>query len=151
MQSFTDNAGRTWKVHLTIDAIRRVKAELAVDLLAIDQGDPPLLTRLGTDVALVVDVVFAIVRPQADEAGITDEQFGRSLGGEAIIAAHDALLEELVDFFRSLRRVHLATAIAKQQAMLQAAIVALEAKIAQADVALAAIETAAISGGQSTS
>ncbi|MBU0717313.1 MAG: hypothetical protein KJ749_03615, partial [Planctomycetes bacterium] len=59
-----------------------VKGLLDVNLLELEAGDPPLLTRLGTDVILLCDVIFALVKPQADTSGVTDEQFGAALGGE---------------------------------------------------------------------
>ena len=70
MKSFTDNAGRTWTLSLTLGAAERVKALVDVDLLEpCDAGDPPLLTRLGTEVALLCDVIFALIKPQADGQG----------------------------------------------------------------------------------
>ena len=80
MKTFTDSAGRTWTVSLTIDAAKRVKGLLDVNLLELEAGDPPLLTKLGTDVILLCDVIFALVKPQADAAGVSDEQFGAALG-----------------------------------------------------------------------
>ena len=111
MKTFTDTAGRTWTIALTIDAAKRVKGLLDVNLLELEAGDPPLLTKLGTDVILLCDVIFALVKPQADQQGVTDEQFGAALGGEAILAAQTALYEELVHFFRGLGRNDLAKAV----------------------------------------
>jgi len=102
MKTFTDTAGRTWTLALTIDAAKRVKGLLDVNLLELEAGDPPLLTRIGTDVILLCDVIFALVKPQADASGVTDEQFAAALGGETILAAQTALYEELVGFFRGL-------------------------------------------------
>ena len=134
MKTFDDNAGRTWTVAVTINAVKRVKGLLDVDLTDLMDGDPPLLTRLDTDIVLLCDVIFALVKPQADEQGVTDEQFAEALGGDAIIQAHDALLEELADFFRSLRRTDVTKALEKQIAMVRAAVQAAEARIEAVDV-----------------
>jgi len=134
MKTFDDNAGRTWTVAVTINAVKRVKGLLDVDLTDLMDGDPPLLTRLDTDIVLLCDVIFALVKPQADEQGVTDEAFAEALGGDAIIAAHDALLEELADFFRSLRRTDVTKALEKQIAMVRAAVQAAEARIEAVDV-----------------
>ncbi|HUU90102.1 MAG TPA: hypothetical protein VM238_02710 [Phycisphaerae bacterium] len=134
MKTFDDNAGRTWTVAVTINAVKRVKGLLDVDLTDLMDGDPPLLTRLDTDIVLLCDVIFALVKPQADEQGVTDEAFAEALGGDAIIAAHDALLEELADFFRSLRRTDVTKAVEKQIAMVRAAVQAAEARIEAVDV-----------------
>ena len=134
MKTFNDSAGRTWTVAVTINAVKRVKGLLDVDLTDLMDGDPPLLTRLDTDIVLLCDLVFALVKPQADEQGVTDEAFAEALGGDAIIQAHDALLEELADFFRSLRRTDVTKALEKQIAMVRAAVQAAEARIESVDV-----------------
>jgi len=140
MKTFTDTAGRTWTIALTIDAAKRVKSLLDVNLLELEAGDPPLLTRLGTDVILLCDVIFALVKPQADAAGVTDEEFGRALGGEAILAAQTALYEELVDFFRKLGRGDLAKAVDAQRRMIDLAVARIETRIDGLDLE-AAVES----------
>jgi hypothetical protein len=106
----------------------------------LDAGDPPLLTRLGTDVILLCDVIFALVKPQADANGVTDEEFGAALGGEAILAAQTALYEELVDFFRGLGRSDLAKAVDAQRRMIDMAVARIETRIDELDLE-AAIDT----------
>jgi hypothetical protein len=140
MRTFTDSAGRTWTVSLTIDAAKRVKGLLDVNLLELEAGDPPLLTKLGTDVILLCDVIFAIVKPQADAAGVTDEQFGAALGGEVILAAQTAFYEELVDFFRKLGRTDLAKAVDAQRRMIDLAVRRIETRIDRLDLE-AAVES----------
>ena len=140
MKTFTDNAGRTWTLTLTIDAAKRVKSLLDVNLLELEAGDPPLLTRLGTDVILLCDTIFALVKPQADAAGVTDEQFAAAMGGDAILAAQTAFYEELVDFFRKLGRTDLAKAVDAQRRMIDLAVQRIETRIDRLDLE-AAIET----------
>ena len=140
MRTFTDSAGRTWTVSLTIDAAKRVKGLLDVNLLELEAGDPPLLTKLGTDVILLCDVIFALVKPQADAAGVTDEQFGAALGGEVILAAQTAFYEELVDFFRKLGRTDLAKAVDAQRRMIDLAVRRIETRIDRLDLE-AAVES----------
>ena len=140
MKTFTDTTGRTWTIALTIDAAKRVKGLLDVNLLELEAGDPPLLTKFGTDVILLCDVIFALVKPQADAAGVTDEQFGAALGGEAIQVAQTALYEELVDFFRGAGRADLAKAVETQRRMIDLAVTRIETRIDKLDLE-AAIET----------
>jgi hypothetical protein len=140
MKTFTDTAGRTWTLALTIDAAKRVKSLLDVNLLELEAGDPPLLTRLGTDVILLCDVIFALVKPQADAAGVTDEQFAAALGGETILAAQTAFYEELVDFFRKLGRSDLAKAVDAQRRMIDLAVARIETRIDRLDLE-AAVES----------
>jgi len=148
MKTFTDSAGRTWTLALTIDAAKRVKSLLDVNLLEPEAGDPPLLTRLGTDVILLCDTIFALVKPQADAAGVTDEQFAAAMGGDAILAAQTAFYGELVDFFRKLGRGDLAKAVDAQRRMIDLAVARIETRLDNLDLE-AAVETTL--GGPSTS
>jgi hypothetical protein len=82
-----------------------------VDLLEVIEGK--LIDRLIADPILLCDVIWGLCKPQADEAGLDDEAFGRAMAGDAIDAATTALLEELVDFFPLRRRQVLTKALAK--------------------------------------
>jgi len=96
MKTFVDNAGRTWTVVINVDAIKRVKALLDVNLLEIVEGT--LIEKLMRDPVLLCDIVYAVCRPEADGKQISDEDFGRAMAGDAIEHATNALLGELVDF-----------------------------------------------------
>ncbi|MCG3127387.1 MAG: hypothetical protein CHACPFDD_02247 [Phycisphaerae bacterium] len=135
MKTFNDNAGRTWTLAVNVDAIKRVEGLIeGVNLANLTHGDPPLLTRLETDIVLLCDVIFALVKPQADQLGVSDEEFGKAMGGDAIIAAHDALWEELNGFFRQLRRTDTARAIEKQATLVKATVAAIEQQVETLDV-----------------
>jgi len=95
------NAGRTWTVAINVDAIKRVRALLDINLLEMVEGQ--LIEKLIRDPVLLCDVVYAICKPEADAQGITDEQFGRAMAGDAIEHATKALLEDLVLFSPSPR------------------------------------------------
>jgi hypothetical protein len=140
MKTFTDTAGRAWTIALTIDAAKRVKSLLDVNLLELEAGDPPLLTRLGTDVILLCDVIFALVKPQADAAGVSDQEFAAALGGDAVLAAQTAFYEELVDFFRKLGRRDLAKAVDAQRRMIDLTVARIETRLDKLDLE-AAVET----------
>jgi len=101
MKTFQDNAGRTWTVSITIDAIKRVRGLLDVDLLEVVGGK--LIDRLITDPVLLCDIVYAVCKPEADAQSVSDEDFGRAMAGDAIEHATTALLEELVSFSPSPR------------------------------------------------
>ena len=148
MRTFNDSAGRTWTVALNLNAVKRVKALLEVNLLELDQGTPPLLTRLDTDLILLCDVIYCVVKPEAEAKKVSDEDFGRALGGDAILAARNALMEELGDFFRQLGRSHLAKALQVQGQMVALAVQKAEKRLAAIDPAA---ETEKILGGPSTS
>ncbi len=111
MKSFTDNKGRTWTLEVTVATVKRVRALCKVDLNSIvelDKNNKPsaeLLERLSSDPVLLVDVLYAVCKPQADKLGITDEDFGESMAGDAIEQATTALLEEVIDFFPESKRM----------------------------------------------
>jgi len=99
MPSFTDNQGRAWRLDLNITAIKRVKSLTDVDLLGDDYADT--LVELGQDIVKLVDVLYAIAKPQADALEITDESFGEGLFGDSINDATNAFITSLVEFFPS--------------------------------------------------
>ena len=111
MHTFQDNQGRKWDLAINVDAVKRVRDLTEVDLLTAIDGR--LLQRLSDDPVMLCDVLFAVCKPQADAAGVSDEQFGQGLAGDAIDAATVALLEELVGFFPQRRRAVLTKAIEK--------------------------------------
>jgi hypothetical protein len=101
MKVFKDNAGREWTVEINVASLKRVKSLADVDLLGVLDGT--LIERLIRDPVLLCDAVYAICKPQADERSVTDEDFGRTMAGDAIESATEALLEELVSFCPSPR------------------------------------------------
>ena len=96
MKTFTDTAGREWTIELHTTAIKRIRSLTGVDLLADDGAG--VVAKLIRDPELLCDVVYAAVQPQADERGVSDEDFGRAMHGDPIGAATEALVDELVSF-----------------------------------------------------
>jgi len=111
MKTFTDNAARAWTIQVNVDALKRVKSLLDVDLM--EAVDGKLLQRMLDEPILLCDIIYALCKPQADAAGVTDEDFGRAMAGDAIDNATQALLEELVDFFPQRRRALLTKVLDK--------------------------------------
>jgi hypothetical protein len=103
MQSFKDNAGRTWTITINVAAVKRVRGLLGVDLYKlVDDGFKPLAALISDPVQLA-DVLYCLCKVEADAKQITDEDFGRALGGDAITLAAEAFVEELIDFFPDAR------------------------------------------------
>lgn len=111
MKTFKDNAGRSWTLAINVDAIKRVRSLVDVNLLDALEGK--LIERLANDPVLLCDVLFALVKPDADTQQVSDSDFGKALGGDAIENATTALMEELVDFFPQGRRRVLGKALTK--------------------------------------
>ncbi len=127
MKTFNDNAARTWTVQINVDAIKRVRDLVSVNLLEVIDGK--LLDRLISDPILLCDVIYAICKTDADQKNISDVDFGRAMAGDAIDSATTALLEELVDFFPQAKRRVLAKALAKLQKLQTAALAAVETRL----------------------
>lgn len=110
MHTFTDNSGRVWTLSVNVAAMKRVRSLCGVDLASIvevDENDRPsfkLLEQLSSDPVLLVDVLFAVCKPEADARNINDEDFAAAILGNVITAATDALLEDIIDFFPEPKR-----------------------------------------------
>jgi len=115
MATFRDTNGRDWHIALTVADIKRVQQLTGVLLTSlVEEKLVPLAELIGDPVRLV-DTLYAIVQPQADAAGVTDEQFGRSLGGDSLEQAANAFVEGLLDFFPSRQRDLLKQLMQKQK------------------------------------
>lgn len=101
MQKFTDQTGRVWIVTIHVGVIEDCRRLLDVDLVGIG-GE--ILQRLESDPVLLCNVLYLICKEQADAAEITDQAFGRLLGGDVIDDAAAAVLESLLYFFPKRRR-----------------------------------------------
>ena len=101
MKTFTDNEGRSWTVEVNVAALKRAKGLAGVDLMAVLDGD--LIERFIRDPVLLCDALYAVCKPEADEKGVSDEDFGRAMAGDAIEHATAALLDEIVSFCPSPR------------------------------------------------
>ncbi|MFA9478508.1 hypothetical protein ACERK3_09390 [Phycisphaerales bacterium AB-hyl4] len=153
MQSFEDSQGRRWAIDITIGTARRVRKVLNLNLLDPAEGDPPLMTRLDTDVMLFVDVLYLVVQEQATNQNVSDEAFGAGLSPDAVADARRAFWETLSDFFHKTGRADLVRAIAKQQALVAEGYAAAGRRIdqIQTEALVRRIETASIDGSSSAS
>lgn len=129
MKTFTDAAGRTWTLALNLGTAMAVKDRLGVDLLQPEAGDPPLLTRLGTDEMLLAEVICALLEPQFETHRVRPEDVRMAFDGRTLLAAQQAFYEELIDFFRQRGRTDRARALATQLKLIEAGVRAAEAKI----------------------
>ncbi len=129
MKTFTDAAGRTWTLSLTLGTAMAVKAKLDIDLLQPESGDPPLLTRLGTDEMLLGEVLCAMLEKQFETHKVTADDVRAAFDGQTLLAAQQAFYEELISFFRFRGRNDRAKAVAKQMAMIAAAVTAVETRL----------------------
>ena len=113
MHTFVDTAGHTWTVAITVDTIKRVRALVGFDLLAVVEKDT--LQKLIDDPITLCDVMYAVIKPEADTNEISDVQFWQSLSGDVLDTASAALLQELTDFFPKAKRTVLQKVLSKME------------------------------------
>ena len=101
--AFTDTAGRTWDATITVDTVKRLRQLGDIDFLEIVDENAKLIERLTCDPILLVDTIYLVIKPQADDQNVTDEDFGRAMAGDAIADATMALLRSIADFFSNAR------------------------------------------------
>jgi hypothetical protein len=108
MKKFKDSEGREWSLSVTIGDAKRIKEDLSLDLL-----NHVAITEIAADPYQLVGVLWLLCEAQSAKAGVTDEQFGRGLAGDAIDHATDALLGAIIDFFPKRQRGALQALLAK--------------------------------------
>jgi hypothetical protein len=129
MHIFKDNANRDWTISLNIGTAMMVKDRLGIDLLQPESGDPPLLTRLGTDEMLLAQVIATLLESQFELHKVDANEIYQCFDGQTFARAHEAFYQELIDFFQSRGRHDRAKAVAKQKNMILAGVKAAESRI----------------------
>lgn len=156
MKTFKDAKDREWTIEVHVTSAKRVRDLCQVNILELGTFtgglEDTLVFRLVKDPILLGDVVYALVKPQADALGISDEDFGAALAGDPIDAATDALLEEIVLFTPSQRdRERKGKALARVKRWMEATRTALERKTEDPQIDRKVEEAIAILGNGSTS
>ena len=108
MRTFKDKKGREWQIDLSITTVKQVKDLVKLDLLDIAKAQP--IQRLAADPVLLVDTLFVVCMAQTKELNISDEEFGRGMGGDVLDEAVTAFIEEYIDFFQRADRANLKAA-----------------------------------------
>ena len=134
--------GRQFDCVINIASMKRVKESLRLNLMECVSGD--LMQKLSEDPCLLVDVLYVLHRPQCEMMGISDEQFGEGLFGDALDAASKAFTDALVEFFptKQARLMRLAMDRAEREA---------EEAFRRAEEAIGSGSPPKISGGSASS
>ena len=103
MKVITDAKGNEWLVSLTVASIERVKEGAEFDLCSLILGPP--LEKFYNDLSLVIDCLYWLCKPLADDKQISQSEFKEKLFfGDFIEAAQNAILDELPAFFPTRRK-----------------------------------------------
>lgn len=157
MHTFKDNEGREWQLRLTIGVAQRVLDACGVNLLEPERsttpGDPPLLTKLGTDEFLMARVIAAMLAKQMEAADLDADDVFEAFDGDVTLQIQNAFYAELQDFFRKRGRAERAKAVASQAALIEKGITKAMKKIDALDqdkeIDKAFMETAGETSGDS--
>jgi hypothetical protein len=98
MRVFKDNLGREWAVDIDTSVVMRLRSQLKVDLMEVFETD--LLSRLMNDIVLAAEVLYWIVKPEADRIGVDEIAWAKAIKGQ-YADVHRTLAEEIADFFGS--------------------------------------------------
>ncbi len=152
--TFRDGAGREWLVEIHAWGIKQVRQRTGVNLGTLHQnGFAPLGELLG-DVEKFVDVLYVLCAEQAEKRGVSDEQFGRSITGDAGEDAANAFMGAYELFCPADRRAVFRALIGKNAEVKGAIVETALREIAAIDAAEAArkqISTIAASSSPASS
>ena len=133
MKQFKDKQQDTWRVELNIGSVKRVRDVLSVDLMKLDEGEPPLVVRLQDDEILVGEIIAELLGDQLEARGLTADQMLSRFDGETAEAAYQAFMSELEGFFHQRGRGDKAEMVSRTRKMMEKAISEATARIREAD------------------
>lgn len=114
MSRFTDGAGREWTFQVTVLTVKRVRDQAGIDLLELMEPGSAAFEKLADDVVGLCEVMLAFLDDQFEEAGLTHEDFLRSLDSEDVVReATRACLEAILSFSRKPKAKLMKTAFGK--------------------------------------
>lgn len=134
MKTFKDTQGRQWNISINLGTAMAIKDSLGIDLLQPEAGDPPLLTRIGTDEILLGQILCGLLEDQFEKHNLTAKDVRMSFDGDTLLAAQKAFYEEMVDFFLARGRTDRSKAVAAQMKLIDKAIEAIENKVDEIDI-----------------
>jgi hypothetical protein len=116
---FTDSK-TMWEIDINVGSIKRVLAMTGHNLSLPHEADAAGITladRLIRDTLLQIDVIWALLGPQAESRSMDVDKFCEAFKPEIMAKAEEALLDEWRNFFQKLGRIPTAEAIQKSQEM----------------------------------
>lgn len=136
---FADTKGRRWDIAITCGTVLTLERSLGIKVLDVRNGWIPAMA----DFKQVVDILWEVVRPQAEAKGIEMLDFLEAVDGPTLMHARELLHRAYIDFFPTPTRRELLERLWSAMEELRLAI----AK--RIEIALASIVTAS-SGSAST-
>ncbi len=134
MKTFKDCEGANWDICLNLGTVKKIKDKLGINLLEIEQGEPPLLTRLGTDELFLAEIILCCIETQIEKRKLSEQDVLSRFDGQTIGKAQSCFYEELIDFFQQKNQPHKMKMVQKQLALIELAIKAAISKIDEINI-----------------
>lgn len=103
MANFTDAQNREWKVFIDIPTVKKLK-ERDLDILKMFDGGMEVFEKIVGDPIRLVDTLWLVCEEQIKERGLDEVGFAKSLYGDTLMGASEALVEGVCDFFPDPKR-----------------------------------------------
>jgi hypothetical protein len=136
MKTFKTTDGTEWQVVVNVGTIKRVQDDTGLRLTDLFASAEKIGAFFADDVKFC-EVLFSTIRPQAEAAGKTLDDFLAGIDGTVIEGAVEALLAEVADFFQEPRKGLLKKMLVKYQAahekLTTEGVLAAEKKIEETD------------------
>jgi hypothetical protein len=136
MKTFKTTDGTAWQVVVNVGTIKRVQDDTGLRLTDLFASAEKIGAFFADDVKFC-EVLFSTIRPQAEAAGKTLDDFLAGIDGTVIEGAVEALLAEVADFFQEPRKGLLKKMLVKYQAahekLTTEGVLAAEKKIEETD------------------
>lgn len=100
MSKFKDAEGKDWDLRITVGHLRPLREDFGIDLRAALKEDDTTFAEAVGDPEKLGQILWVLLGPQAEKAGITPETFVMRFDGETVERAAVALVEAIVGFFR---------------------------------------------------
>lgn len=89
MQVFKDSEGREWDVGLPWDVVRRLKDKEGINVLEFAEDKFAKFREVMANPLSMLDLLWAIVKPQAAAKQLTKEQFEDAINGDVLFVAQE--------------------------------------------------------------
>lgn len=114
MKTFRTNDGEEWSIVVNVLTIKRVLDGTGLKLTDLF-STADKIQQFFADEVRICEVLYATIKPQADERGKSLEAFLSAIDGTVIENAMEALLAEVADFFHEPQKGLLKKVLAKYQ------------------------------------
>jgi hypothetical protein len=102
--SFAASNGQRFTIEINTAAVKKIRQRHQLDLLDVVTNEQKTLERLTGDPVLLIEIVADLCEAQANDRGLSPEDFAALLTGDGIAQAADALFMAISFFFPTPQR-----------------------------------------------